>query len=101
MFALHRIRRNPHGNISGFLHHFRIVYFTELGSSVWIFVGIIIAGYPECFMIACKIELCQFIRHNKIFQIRLYWKFITETHAIFKNPENNIEQMIGDFVCFR
>ena len=82
-----RIRCYAYCNISGTFHQFPVINLAERGSGIQVFIGIIIARYPECFMIAGQVELGQFIGNNKIFQIGLLWKFITETHAIFKYPE--------------
>src|SRR5690606_36856709 len=53
-----------------------------------IFLAVKIARNPKRFMIACKIELRQFLAHYEIIQMLLLWKFIAECQTVVEEPKH-------------
>ena len=58
------------------------INFTQLTGVISIFIGIIIAGYPECFMITGYSKLRCFFCYDKMFKFCLLRKFIPESDSI-------------------
>src|SRR5688572_6787564 len=65
---------------------------TQICSIIGEFIGIIISGNPECFVIATHNKLCQLLTNDKMIELILFWKFVPESDTIIKYTENHIER---------